>query len=584
MSSEYPRSQPQLLFHNITSSQSEPNGVEEPQWITEVLHIESEAFSGHPDPDIPIPSKNGPAQSSGASNENGPKVTSERSTYKSNVPKGVISFVNVSGAPTKESRKQARKSTTAEKKLEKKERRVKEERQKILALLTGRSSNPEGHGELSGISVAPAPPVFELLSFSRVLTARGDPFMISPFELSYREKKLLDHIFYVESAALKPYKAVFFPLGLTDVAAFHQILANLAIQLSDHRPPGQGAIEYEKHEVETRHAAALRIIQKRLPNPEEATSEGTIATIIAMICYSHSKRDFNAWQSHIKGLQEILKLQKKIHPTEASKSGILGLDNRILGSSLSWVDVNGSATQGKQPCLPLQQYLMPATDTEAKPHRTAVFITRSLESLFPSGETIFRLFYETATLAEKLKAELLVAGQNVYGDGAWCWNNIYPLAHKVYSYRAPLDIDDEASIVKECCRLSLCIFLTHVRAEFGMSPASLDIYVDQLLPLLGDKGFQLPYGEVFQGFRLWVLAMGAMEGRGETRIEVIKILKGELDVAGITTHIDLEAKLMEIIWVGRVNGKRFWELYKELWKPCGSREKEYALRLGNHDE
>jgi len=98
-------------------------------------------------------------------------------------------------------------------------------------------------------------------------------------------------VFYVESEAIKPYKECIFPLGLTDVAAFHQVLANFAIQLDSHRLPGQEtekAIEYERYEVETRHNAALRITQNRLMNPQEAISDGTIATIITMICYSVS--------------------------------------------------------------------------------------------------------------------------------------------------------------------------------------------------------------------------------------------------------------------------------------------------------
>jgi len=98
-------------------------------------------------------------------------------------------------------------------------------------------------------------------------------------------------VFYVESEAVKPYKEVIFPLGLTDVAAFHQVLANIAVQLEFHRLPGQEtekAIDYEKCEVETRHNAALQITRKRLMNPQEAISDGTIATIITMICYSVS--------------------------------------------------------------------------------------------------------------------------------------------------------------------------------------------------------------------------------------------------------------------------------------------------------
>ena len=77
-------------------------------------------------------------------------------------------------------------------------------------------------------------------------------------------------------------------MGLTDEAAFHQVLANLTVQLGERRRPGCKILEYEKGEVVAHHATALALVYKRLSDPEEATSEGTIATVIAMICYSVS--------------------------------------------------------------------------------------------------------------------------------------------------------------------------------------------------------------------------------------------------------------------------------------------------------
>lgn len=95
-------------------------------------------------------------------------------------------------------------------------------------------------------------------------------------------------VFYVECGTIKPYKEAFLPLGLTDTAAFHQILANLAVQLNGHRPPGAKVAGYEKTEVLAHHTTAMAMVQKRLKDPKEATSDGTIATVIAMACYAVS--------------------------------------------------------------------------------------------------------------------------------------------------------------------------------------------------------------------------------------------------------------------------------------------------------
>lgn len=92
----------------------------------------------------------------------------------------------------------------------------------------------------------------------------------------------------MECGTIRPYKEAFFPVGLTDTAAFHQMLANLAVQLQVHRTEGYAITEYEMKEVIAHHTTALALIFKRLQDPAEATSEGTIATIIAMVCYAVS--------------------------------------------------------------------------------------------------------------------------------------------------------------------------------------------------------------------------------------------------------------------------------------------------------
>lgn len=76
------------------------------------------------------------------------------------------------------------------------------------------------------------------------------------------------------------------PVGLTDAAAFHQVLANLTVQLDEHRAQGFEVVEYEKKEVLAHHTAALALVHNRLQDPQEATSDGTIATVMALTCYS----------------------------------------------------------------------------------------------------------------------------------------------------------------------------------------------------------------------------------------------------------------------------------------------------------
>lgn len=97
-----------------------------------------------------------------------------------------LSFINVSGAPTKESRKEARKATTTSRKLEKKKILEVAKRGGVLLSATGSQVAPSSRPSQDFS-------VFSLAHISRFAASRSDPFMIYPFELTHREKRLLDH-------------------------------------------------------------------------------------------------------------------------------------------------------------------------------------------------------------------------------------------------------------------------------------------------------------------------------------------------------------------------------------------------------
>jgi hypothetical protein len=153
----------------------------------------------------------------------------------------------------------------------------------------------------------------------------------------------------------------------------------------------------------------------------------------------------------------------------------------------------------------------------------------------------------------------------LYQDPMWLWTHLYPLAHNLLSYRAPVDIDDCESVVKETCRLALSIFVTQVRRLFGIAPLVLDIYVEQLLRLLQNDVVPQDWAS-FNDFKLWVLVMGVTEARGEVRDGLLGLLKHVMKRLGIRTHLNLEEKVSELIWIDNINGPRLWDLEKRLWE------------------
>lgn len=90
---------------------------------------------------------------------------------------------------------------------------------------------------------------------------------------------------------MTPHRDAFYPIALQDQASFHQMLAIHFQHLKQYNPSALISEQYKKSESLLHHSKALQIVQQRLPDPEEATSDGTIGAIILMIIYSVSTKD-----------------------------------------------------------------------------------------------------------------------------------------------------------------------------------------------------------------------------------------------------------------------------------------------------
>lgn len=85
-----------------------------------------------------------------------------------------------------------------------------------------------------------------------------------------------------------PHRDEHWKIAFQDEAAFHMQIANIAIQMMHHNPSALKLDQYEHSEIVSHHTQALKIVQQRLANPKEATSNGTISAIILMIIHSVS--------------------------------------------------------------------------------------------------------------------------------------------------------------------------------------------------------------------------------------------------------------------------------------------------------
>jgi hypothetical protein len=171
---------------------------------------------------------------------------------------------------------------------------------------------------------------------------------------------------------------------------------------------------------------------------------------------------------------------------------------------------------------------------------------------------------EVAVMAAKLNLQFLASPNNGSRDAEWAWDHVYPLAHSLLTCRASVEITENRSVIKEFCRLSLCIYLTNARRMFTLASMVLDTYLEQLLALL-QHVTPLKYQAEFEDFKVWTMVHGAMTANGQIRLAFLDMLRSTVNGLEIQTHDALELRMKSLIWIEQVDGIRFQSLRQELW-------------------
>jgi hypothetical protein len=144
---------------------------------------------------------------------------------------------------------------------------------------------------------------------------RVDPFAKYPVKMNVIEYWLIDHgmppylpprsqtnskieikcvsnthmtlVNVAQHPTFKVFKESWLPAAMSDPAAFHQILSNIALSISIVR--GQGVILDNPVSV-AHNSLAVRTVNNRLSDPVEGISDGTMTSVLGMTCHSVSTR------------------------------------------------------------------------------------------------------------------------------------------------------------------------------------------------------------------------------------------------------------------------------------------------------
>ncbi|OCL03553.1 hypothetical protein AOQ84DRAFT_442662 [Glonium stellatum] len=142
-------------------------------------------------------------------------------------------------------------------------------------------------------------------------------------------------IFRATGANQRALRDAWYPVGLSDMAAFHIVLSNSAAHLHIMR----NGLNFTREDIEdTAHQAlAIRSVNERLTDPK----------------YRYIVGAFNKWNIHMNGLREIIKL----------RGGVSNIMNEELRLTLSWAELCGAYSQDIKPQFSLPSAWLPYVDT-----------------------------------------------------------------------------------------------------------------------------------------------------------------------------------------------------------------------------
>ncbi|KZF20166.1 hypothetical protein L228DRAFT_284902 [Xylona heveae TC161] len=346
----------------------------------------------------------------------------------------------------------------------------------------------------------------KLSPFTSPSKAFSDPFLSYPIEMDSRAHWLIINIFDDRHANFQPFRDIWFPLALSDGAAFHQLLSNSALHITSLRPIDR---QREAFEALSHHAVALMCVQNRLADPTVAISDGIIASIIGFACHDHMTSNFETWRVHMNGLKKIVAL----------RGGPDALnENRLLRLILTWVDVIGSCAQDAAPVFPLPDSFssgLPLFDSASGFPPLVKRVCNRWRQDFPRASEISFIFEDLSLAIEYLALEAKINPLRVWSDygivGFW----LMPLIHRLLSLLSLNGTTEHepSHDLEHIWRLGMILFLADIRRKAGFAPMLTRIPLMHLKAHI-ENLFLLPDDHCVRKFwelQLWVLAYASME-------------------------------------------------------------------------
>ncbi|KAH7377943.1 hypothetical protein BKA64DRAFT_687582 [Cadophora sp. MPI-SDFR-AT-0126] len=365
---------------------------------------------------------------------------------------------------------------------------------------------------------------------------RVDPFGNYPIKITQTEQWLLDEVHTNPNPLFRTFQEAWLPSAIHNSAMFHQVLANIAINIYTIQGRESTNVISMRH-----HSSAMRYINSVIADPVKGVGDGVVRSVGTFVCYSAYTENFASLDIHLGGLERIVELRGGWNSFDHSET---------WRCQLFGVDIAGACRRDSETRFPLPDTLIQEVHTTNHSptigaYGTSPFLASCL-GLYKHDQLLLKAFHDLSIAIDYVerKSRLGEAWADIKFFVFW----IDPIVHSLVGQ----EFSEESKSLQEVTRLGLLLFLSKTRRYCGQLGVSTRCFNTKLRSLVTEQDLS-NFGVLGEKVLLWALFMGSVESMEKSDQDwYIDKLAEVTYKMGSWSWTETLAAVKEFIWIREV--------------------------------
>ncbi|KAL7934760.1 hypothetical protein V8C35DRAFT_301779 [Trichoderma chlorosporum] len=348
-------------------------------------------------------------------------------------------------------------------------------------------------------------------------------FSLVPADQRPRARELWSHLYGGGCVVFKSMVEIGFLDILQGSASLMQMLSSSAWhRKQEETGEHESSVDYARYSL-----MATRALRRQLDNPAQRASLETIIAILTFAAFANLTSNPHLINVHLDGLSHAV-------------SGVGGLTALrqlpVIWMMMYWIDVRGSYLQDTKPRYPQPYQILLA---ESKLRITALPTAQPSNSngTLSQDLAVVHIFDAIQRVNTIIDSEANALGDTFWRTVLFPGFHFAPILYDLLSL--PRDTDGSTtqfSKRRECFRLAGILYISEIRAKFGMDNTGATSYAYKLLSVLKTRDMLVSW-ESDNHFLLWTLVIGSVSlcVPEALRLEFMEILSEYPSIVGIAS-------------------------------------------------